>query len=345
MASRKHELLKMLGSEDESDRGYNSEENVAESKGRAVKRRRTADTQDPFGLGSDEEDSDINEDSEEESRPKGKGRKQTKTHDTDEDEDEDELEAEEMDDEEDGGASLDDTEETSGKPKSKLLNKKLAKLASGKPPKKDKSGVVYLSSLPPYLKPFALKNMLEKRNFGPITKVFLAPLLPSAAGQKQKSNKRKLYTDGWVEFKSKRTAKLCAETLNARTIGGLKSSWYRDDLWNMKYLKGYKWANLMEQIQMERATREATQRMADQKAKREDKVYISGVESGRIADGIQKKEEEKRKRRLEAEQDDGEAKPAQKPARKIRRTFEQSKAVKSDGKLADDTQRVLGKIF
>lgn len=51
---------------------------------------------------------------------------------------------------------------------------------------------------------FALKNMLEKRNFGPITKVFLAPLLPSASGQKQKSNKRKLYTDGWVEFKSKR---------------------------------------------------------------------------------------------------------------------------------------------
>ena len=162
MASRKHELLEMLGSEDESDRGYNSEDNVAESKGRAVKRRRTADTQDPFGLGSDEEDSDINEDSEEESRPKGKGRKQTKTHDTDEDEDEDELEAEEMDDEEDGGASLDDTEETSGKPKSKLLNKKLAKLASGKPPKKDKSGVVYLSSLPPYLKPVSAENRIAK---------------------------------------------------------------------------------------------------------------------------------------------------------------------------------------
>jgi ESF2/ABP1 family protein len=100
----------------------------------------------------------------------------------------------------------------------------------------------------------------------------------------------------------------------------------------------------MEQIQMERATREATQRMSDQKAKREDKVYVSGVESGRIADGIQKKEEEKLKRRLESEQD-GEAKQTQKPARKIRRTFEQSKAVKNDDKIADDTQRVLGKIF
>ncbi|CAG7923282.1 unnamed protein product [Penicillium olsonii] len=333
MAARKHDLLDLSGSEEEVDRGYDSED-AAESKGRAVKRRRTADNQDPFGFGSDEEESDNDE--EEESRPKGKGRKQTKTQDAEEDEDEDEDE--EMDDEEDGGASLDTAD--SSKPKNKLLNKKLAKLTSGKPPKKDKSGVVYLSSLPPYLKPFALKNMLEKRNFGPITKVFLAPLLPSAAGQKQKSNKRKLYTDGWVEFK---TAKLCAETLNARTIGGLKSSWYRDDLWNMKYLKGYKWANLMEQIQMERATREATQRMADQKAKREDKVYLSGVESGRIADGMKKKEEEKLKRRLEEQ--DGEVKQTQKPARKIRRTFEQSKAVKSDGKLADDTQRVLGKIF
>lgn len=105
-----------------------------------------------------------------------------------------------------------------------------------------------------------------------------------------------------------------------------------------------KWANLMEQIQMERAAREATQRMADQKAKREDKVYMSGVESGRIADGIQKKEEEKLKRKLEAVQD-GEAKLTQKPARKIRRTFEQSKAVKNDGELAGYTQRVLGKIF
>lgn len=146
MAARKHDLLDLSGSEDEVDRGYDSED-AAESKGRAVKRRRTADNQDPFGFGSDEESD--NDQEEEESRPKGKGRKQTKTQDAEEDE-EDEGEDEEMDDEEDGGASLDTAD---SKPKNKLLNKKLAKLTSGKPPKKDKSGVVYLSSLPPYLKP------------------------------------------------------------------------------------------------------------------------------------------------------------------------------------------------
>lgn len=145
MASRKHDLLDISSNEDESDRGYDSEDNVAESKGRAVKRRRTADNQDPFGFESEEEDSDINSDEDDEPRAKGKGRKQTKTQDA-------EKEDEEDDDEEDGGASLNDTEEAS-KSKGKLLNKKLAKLASGKPPKKDKSGVVYLSSLPPYLKP------------------------------------------------------------------------------------------------------------------------------------------------------------------------------------------------
>lgn len=66
--------------------------------------------------------------------------------------------------------------------------------------------------------------MLEKRGFNDITKVFLAPLLPSAAGNRQRSNKRKLYTEGWVEFKDRKVAKICAETLNATIVGGLKSS-------------------------------------------------------------------------------------------------------------------------
>jgi ESF2/ABP1 family protein len=156
MASRKHDLIDISASEDEADRGYDSEENAAESKGRSVKRRRTADNQDPFGLESDEDESDLNEEEEEEPRPKGKGkgRKQIKTtEDTDE---EDEDEDEELSDEEDGGASLDVSNEPSSKPKTKLLNSKLAKLTSGKPPKKDKSGVVYLSSLPPYLKPVSI---------------------------------------------------------------------------------------------------------------------------------------------------------------------------------------------
>jgi ESF2/ABP1 family protein len=159
MASRKHDLLEISASEDEADRGYDSEEHVAESKARSVKRRRTADNQDPFGLESDKDESDLNEEEEEDSRSKGKGRKQAKTQDTDEDEND---EDEELDDEYDGGASLDASDDPSSKPKNKLLNSKLDKLTSGKPPKKDKSGVVYLSSLPPYLKPVSTMRVASR---------------------------------------------------------------------------------------------------------------------------------------------------------------------------------------
>lgn len=151
MTTRKHnEFLDVPSDDDEASvRGYDSEEHVAESKGRAVKKRRT-DTQDFFGLGSDEDQSADEEDEEESRAVKGKGRKQSKTKRDTAEEDDEELEAEDdehEDADEDGGAYLESTSDEKKKP-SKILSTKLLKK-----PKKDKSGVVYLSSLPPYLKP------------------------------------------------------------------------------------------------------------------------------------------------------------------------------------------------
>ena len=73
------------------DRGYDSEENVAKSKGRAVKRQRTANTQDFFGLESDDESAD--EEDKGQTEVKGKRGKQSKSEQPasdDEHEDEDE---------------------------------------------------------------------------------------------------------------------------------------------------------------------------------------------------------------------------------------------------------------
>jgi ESF2/ABP1 family protein len=189
--------------------------------------------------------------------------------------------------------------------------------------------------------------MLEQRGFEPITKIFLAPLLPSAAGNRRRSNKRKTYTDGWVEFASKKTAKICAETLNAHIVGGRKGGWYHDDVWNMKYLRGFKWTDLMEQVQRERSEREARQRIEDSRAKKEEKMFVAGVESGRVADGMARKNEEKARRRLEAEAEKGEEVLQKKIAQPVRRRFQQSEVVQGskEGAVADDAKRVLGKIF
>lgn len=196
MTTRKHNEFLDIPSEDEeeqSDRGYDSEENAAKSKGRNVKRRRTADTQDLFGLQSDQSDE---EESEEEEAPKAKGkaRKQSEPSEDEASDENDEVEGEEDN-------YLDLTAPKPSKTKKPLITKPV------KPTKKSKSkpGVIYLSSLPPYLRPSALRSFLEQRGFAPITRVFLQPTVPGNGAPKRRSNKRKTYSDGWVEFESKST--------------------------------------------------------------------------------------------------------------------------------------------
>lgn len=319
MTTRKrNEFLDPLLSDDEeaSDRGYDSEA-AEESKGRSIKRQR----KDTIRGTDDEDEESENEQSngEEQSKPKSKPqRKHSKTSDEEDENDEDRNT---------------DTDRNP-KPKQRPLDKtKLAKKSAVANAKKNKTGVIYFSSLPPYLKPAALKTLLTQRGFSPITRVFLTPATPSPSSQRR-SNKRKTYADGWVEFASKRTAKICAETLNATIVGGKKGGWYHDDVWNMKYLRGFKWNDLMEQVQRERSERDAKRRIEDARAKKEEKVFVEGVEKGRVVEGIKKKNEEKGK-----STDDGE----------VRRLFKQNdvKSGKSGSSeaLDEDAKRVLGKIF
>jgi ESF2/ABP1 family protein len=219
--------------------------------------------------------------------------------------------------------------------------------------RKNKTGVIYLSSLPPYLKPSALKSMLVARGFEPINRIFLTPYVPPSSrhtgAAPVKRNRRRMYTDGWVEFKSKRTAKLCAETLNATIVGGKKGGWYHDDIWNMKYLRGFKWDDLMEQVQRERREAEPRRRIEDAKAKKEEKVFIAGVERGKVVEGIRKKREEKERKRERPESaGDGDVLETKK-LRNVQRVFRQNevkdKNKKQGGTIDPEVRRVLGKIF
>jgi ESF2/ABP1 family protein len=43
-----------------------------------------------------------------------------------------------------------------------------------------------------------------------------------------------MFSEGWVEFKSKKHAKLVAEKLNRQLVGGKrKNPWY-EEMWNIK---------------------------------------------------------------------------------------------------------------
>ncbi|GFF28934.1 pre-rRNA-processing protein esf2 [Aspergillus lentulus] len=363
MTTRKrNDFLDIASDDDEgSDRGYDSEA-AEESKGRFAKRRKTHTRADDLS----DEQSDIGRsesDDESKTRLKGKSKSKSQTtersNDSDDEDQADDGEKMQVDQYLDTTATHSPSQSRSQSPSTSSVNSKQTKLKKKpldkvRPPKKNKTGVIYLSSLPPYLKPFALKSMLETRGFGPITKVFLTPEVPSNSAPRRRSNKRKSYADGWVEFASKKTAKICAETLNATIVGGKKGGWYHDDVWNMKYLKGFKWADLMEQVQRERSEREAKRRIEDTRARKEDKVFLQGVEQGKVLQGIQKKNEEKKKKKGESGPGEGDGAADAAAAvsdLKVRRLFKQNEVkmgrdkVKDISTLEDDAKRVLSKIF
>ncbi|KAI9821716.1 MAG: RNA-binding ATPase activator esf2 [Pycnora praestabilis] len=159
-----------------------------------------------------------------------------------------------------------------------------------------KTGVIYLSRIPPFMKPHRVKHFLSP--FGPIGRIFLSPEAPQSHTKRVKSggNKKRSFTDGWVEFVSKADAKIVAETLNTQIVGGKKGGWYHDDVWNIKYLKGFKWAHLTEQIANENAERAARLRADIGRVRRENEHFVENVERAKMMEGMEAKRKIKRER-------------------------------------------------
>ncbi|GEQ71247.1 hypothetical protein JCM33374_g4928 [Metschnikowia sp. JCM 33374] len=141
-----------------------------------------------------------------------------------------------------------------------------------------RTGVCYLSSIPPYMKPVKLRSVLGK--FGKLDRIFLKPEDPASYQRRVKygGNKKKRFTEGWVEFVKKSDAKLCAETMNGNILGGKKSSYYHDDIINIKYLPGFKWFDLTQQISKENEIRQAKLSLEISQQAKLDKSFVNNVE-------------------------------------------------------------------
>jgi ESF2/ABP1 family protein len=206
-----------------------------------------------------------------------------------------------------------------------------------------RSGVIYISRVPPFMKPHTLKNLLLPHAPSGIGRIFLTP---EDHDQRQNrirggGNKKRSFTDGWVELVSKKEAKIIAATLNARTIGGKKGGYYVDDLWNLKYLKGFKWRHLTEQIANENAERSARMRAEGSSSRREMNEFLKNVDYSKIEATRQQKREKA-----------GSASKAapQKASYDSSKSFRQNKPVAPKDQIrdhapTDDVKRVLSKIF
>ena len=226
-----------------------------------------------------------------------------------------------------------------------------------------KAGVVYLSRIPPFMRPSTVKSLLSTH--GLISKIFLTPEPPSNYLRRKKAggNKKHSFIDGWVEFDRKKHAKQCVDAINGQIVGGKKGGWYRDDVWNARYLRGFSWSDLMQSVRAEEREREERVRVGTKRATRERGEFLKNLERSKV------EETRKEKRRRKEESQPGENKTGhdlgrddrdcighQEPQevskgggkKSFERRFRQNE-VKQNGSRqsdqSDDVKRVLSKIF
>lgn len=225
---------------------------------------------------------------------------------------------------------------------SKLLSKKnlVATEAAVK-----RSGVVYLSRIPPFMKPQKLRSLLEP--FGDINRIFMTPEDPTSHTRRVRNggNKKRSFTDGWVEFVSKSDAKKACELLNTQIIGGKKGTYYHDDVWNLLYLRGFKWNNLTQQIAAENAERASRMRAEISKTTKENKEFVQNVERAKMLEGM----EAKKAARREKEGEEGIPAKVEKVKKggERARQFKQTQAVpkRKATDQSESVKQVLSKIF
>ena len=114
----------------------------------------------------------------------------------------------------------DDTSNTKNKLSKKKKKVRKLKLTATEDfnAKLKKRGILYLSRIPPRMGPAKVKTLLS--DFGPITRIYLVEEDKTVRKKRRKmgGSGGKRYTEGWVEFESKKVAKLVGETLNMSKI-------------------------------------------------------------------------------------------------------------------------------
>jgi ESF2/ABP1 family protein len=183
-------------------------------------------------------------------------------------------------------------------------------------------GVVFLGTIPPFMKPTKLRQLLSV--YGETDRMYLAAEDPATRAKRKKfgGNTGKKYVEGWVEFRNKKDAKRAAEMLHGREVGGKRRSAHYYDLWNIKYLPKFKWDNLTEEMEYQKALREKKLQLELSVAKKERDFYLAKLDQAKALEAMK---ERRAKRRAEAGAEDGETEE-QALARYEREKAEEEKA-------------------
>lgn len=193
-------------------------------------------------------------------------------------------ENEEHSEQHDSGNEDDGTKKRTPSKKQPIIRGKVQRVTPLLKKKKRKAGVIYICSIPKHMNVTILRSLLEP--FGEIGRIYLQPSQKDGkVRMKTAQGKRAMvqYTEGWVEFLDKRVAKQVVPLLNMHPITNKKKSVFRDILWSMKYLSGFKWVHLNERLTYERAVAKEKMREQIQQIRKEVSYHETKVHHKEMA--------------------------------------------------------------
>ncbi|CAG9311849.1 unnamed protein product [Blepharisma stoltei] len=156
-------------------------------------------------------------------------------------------------------------------------------------------GVIYLSRIPPYMGKSKLRKLFA--NYGEIDRIYLTPEPVANYEKRLKAggNKRRCYVEGWIEYLNKKDAKMVALKFNNATTGGKKRhNFYRDDVWNIRYLPKFTWEHLEHKIELDKQLAEQQVRSEVTLARKANKFFMQQLDKAREIEGIKKKKKQKK---------------------------------------------------
>ncbi|KAK5873234.1 hypothetical protein PBY51_018297 [Eleginops maclovinus] len=199
-------------------------------------------------------------------------------------------EEEEGDDEEEGAAEgAGDEEEVSDSDEEEVSANNEEEVSDDR---KCVPGIIYLGHIPPRLRPKHLRNLLSA--YGEVGRIFLQPEDGQVRSKKRRGScrggsRRCDFTEGWVEFRDKRRAKVVAASLHNTPMGTRKRQRFSSDLWSIKYLHRFQWTHLSERLAFEQTVQQQRLRTEVSQAKRETNFYLNNVDRSAHLDNVRKK--------------------------------------------------------
>ena len=164
--------------------------------------------------------------------------------------------------------------------------------------------------------------------------VYNTELSEQKKGARPRHFRQRQFEEGWVEFSDKSVAKALAKMVNNQIVGGKKKNPWSEEIWNIKYLPGFKWTHLNEKMAYDKAVKTKRLRLEVGQAKKEAQSFAENLE---FSERIKRKSTKQMK--VEGEEETGE-----KPVKKRKWQFKQKiPEAERQAKPQKDSKRVLGK--